>query len=52
MVVWGFLGKLHSLLVNQAFSLSQLHFTNRFLHAKCQQKLGMNNQKEIKHHLK
>lgn len=52
MVFWGFLGNLHSLLVSQAFSLSQLHFTNGFLQAKCRLKLGMNNQKEIKHHLK
>lgn len=52
MVFWGFLDKLHSLLVSQAYSLSQLHFTNEFLQTKCQLKLGMNNQKEIKHHLK
>lgn len=49
MVFWV---NLVNLLVNQAFSLSQLYFTNRFLHAKCRLKLGMNNQKEIKHHLK
>lgn len=35
MVFWGVLGNLHSLLVNQVFSLSQLHFTNGFLQAKC-----------------